>query len=146
LNSLLVFVAHLDVHVILFYQGSEFGFVIKDIETVSVELDYCMVSRYWYICNSDLAIMSSSKLNSYLGDVLDHHHTFGLFASTLKNYVVSFRFLNRQHLDDFVVLSFNNYWKLGLAYFTFKFFKIIMQCPSNNFFFNFNIYPLEEAL
>jgi hypothetical protein len=39
LDSLLMFASHLDVHVIFFNQSPEFGLVVENVETGSVELD-----------------------------------------------------------------------------------------------------------
>lgn len=39
LDSLLMFASHLDVHVVFLDQSPEFGFIVENVETGSVELD-----------------------------------------------------------------------------------------------------------
>jgi hypothetical protein len=85
LNALLVLVAHLNIHVILFNKRSKFRFVIENIKTVAIKFNNGMVSRYRNIRNPYLTIVASAQLDTPFRNVFYHHHTFGFLAGSLQN-------------------------------------------------------------
>jgi hypothetical protein len=86
--------------------------------------------------------MSSAKLDTCFRNILDHHYTLGLFAGTLKNEIVSFGFLDRQHFNNTSIFSFNNDWQFCLANLAFKLLEVVMKSSSYHFFLHFYGNPL----
>lgn len=146
LNSLLLLVADLHIHVVGLDKGAKFWFVVEDVEACAVEFDVGVIAGDRDVGDSDLTFMTTTKLYTSLWDVLDHHNTLTFFASSFKNHIVILRLLNRKHLDSLSIVSFDGNRKFSLADLTLKFLKIIMQSSSNDLLLNFNAYPLKKAV
>jgi hypothetical protein len=116
------------------------------VETCAVEFNVGVVTGDRNISDTNLALMATAKLYTCLWNILDHHNTFGLLASPFKNYIVIFWLLNRKHLNSLTIISLNSNWEFSLTNLTLEFFKVIVQCPSNNFFLDFDANPLKKTV
>lgn len=94
LDSLLLLVSDLHVHVVRLHQRPEFRFVVEDVEATAVEFDVGMVAGDRDISDADLAFVPTTKLYACLWNILNHHHAFTLFASPFENHIVVLGFLN----------------------------------------------------
>ncbi len=146
LDSLLLFVSYLHVHVVRLDEGAEFWFVVEDVEACAVEFYVGVVAGDGDVGDADLAFVTAAEFYTSLWDILDHHHAFAFFAGSFKNYIVILRLLDRKHLNRLTIISLDRNRKFSFADLTLKFLKIIMQSSSNNLLLNLDADPLQKTV
>jgi hypothetical protein len=88
--------------------------------------------------------MATAKLDSIIGNVLDHDYALLLITGPFKNEVVALGLLNRkQFLVDTV--DINDHGQLGFADLTLEFLKVVVLSTTDDLFFYLEVDPLSEA-
>lgn len=96
LNGLLMTISYLHYHVVLLHKGTEFGFIIEDIESILTGLNKCMNSGNSNVTNFYLRIISSAKPYAFRRNFLYHYNTFISVRRTFQNDIVTvFRLFDR---------------------------------------------------
>jgi hypothetical protein len=109
-----------------------------------------MLSWNWYILKSYLTLMSPPYFYWSSISWRDHVHASLLlwlfsFINTLQNYIWPIGSFNCNHLK-LKLIPYDHSRKWKFANFTFEFVEIISFYYSNNFFLNFAVNPLLQAL
>ena len=104
-----------------------------------------MVPGHGNISDSDLAFMSPAKLDSLIGDVLDHNHALFLVTGAFENEVIALGlFDGQQFLVD--AIDVDDHWELGFADLALEFLKVVVLGATDDLFFDLEVNPLSKTL
>lgn len=88
--------------------------------------------------------MTSAKLDSFVGNVLNHDYTFFLITGSLQNQVVTLGFLNGKKLL-MGTSNINDHGELSLADLALELLEIIVLGTPDDLFLDFEMNPLSQT-
>lgn len=88
--------------------------------------------------------MSTTELNSFVGNVLNHDNAFFLVAGSFQNEVIALRFFDWQQFF-LGTADIDDHWKLSFADLAFELFEVVVLSATDDLFFDLEMDPLGEA-